>query len=108
MCKGLEPNSNLFPHEVIQGELGDEISAGYLTGPSHAHDVADDLPTAMVLAINGAENLLIDLQNAISSGNMRIYRSHDRVGVGLGSCLKNVYAIATGISDGLGLRFFVS
>ena len=64
LCKGLEPNSNMFPHEVIQGELGDEISAGYLTGPSHAHDVADDLPTAMVLAINGAENLLIDLQNA--------------------------------------------
>lgn len=103
LCKGLEPNSNMFPHEVIQGELGDEISAGYLTGPSHAHDVADDLPTAMVLAINGAENLLIDLQNAISSANMRIYRSHDRVGVGLGSCLKNVYAIATGLSDGLGL-----
>ena len=34
---------------------------------------------------------------------MRIYRSEDRIGVALGSCLKNVYAIATGLSDGLGL-----
>ncbi len=103
LCKGLEPTTNLFPHQVIQDVLGQEIASGYLTGPSHAHDVADKRPTAMVLAMNAPEDLLIGLQNAISSETMRIYSSEDRIGVGLGSCLKNVYAIATGLSDGLGL-----
>ena len=103
LCKGLEPNTNLFAHEVIQEELGREISSGYLTGPSHAHDVADNKPTAMVLALDCDDDELIVLQNSVSSGSMRIYRSDDRIGVALGSCLKNVYAIATGLSDGLGL-----
>ena len=103
LCKGLEPKSNLFAHDVIQDELGEDMGAGYLTGPSHAHDVAASKPTAMVLAMNRSEQELIELQESISSEHMRIYRSEDRIGVGLGSCLKNVYAIATGISDGLGL-----
>ena len=103
LCKGLEPQSNLFAHEVIQEELGDEIGSGYLTGPSHAHDVAINKPTAMVLAMDCKEVELIELQGNLSSESMRIYRSEDRIGVALGSCLKNVYAIATGLSDGLGL-----
>ncbi|MEJ6620546.1 MAG: NAD(P)H-dependent glycerol-3-phosphate dehydrogenase [Opitutae bacterium] len=103
LCKGLEPQSNLFAHEVIQEELGDEIGSGYLTGPSHAHDVAINKPTAMVLAMDCKEVELIELQSNLSSETMRIYRSEDRIGVALGSCLKNVYAIATGLSDGLGL-----
>jgi glycerol-3-phosphate dehydrogenase (NAD(P)+) len=103
LCKGLEPQSNLFAHEVIQEELGNEIGSGYLTGPSHAHDVAINKPTAMVLAMDCKEVELIKLQSNLSSKSMRIYRSEDRIGVALGSCLKNVYAIATGLSDGLGL-----
>ncbi|MDG0965409.1 MAG: NAD(P)-dependent glycerol-3-phosphate dehydrogenase [Opitutales bacterium] len=103
LCKGLEPKSNLFAHEVIQEELGSDIGSGYLTGPSHAHDVAVNKPTAMVLTMDCAETELIQLQSNLSSKTMRIYRSEDRVGVALGSCLKNVYAIATGLSDGLGL-----
>ena len=55
------------------------------------------------LAMDCKESELINLQSSLSSKTMRIYRSEDRVGVGLGSCLKNVYAIATGLSDGLGL-----
>ena len=103
LCKGLEPTSSLFAHEVIEEVLGNEIGTGYLTGPSHAHDVADSKPTAMVLAINRTDSELLELQRNLSSESMRIYRSDDRIGVGLGSCLKNVYAIATGLSDGLGL-----
>lgn len=103
LCKGLEPKSNLFAHEVMQEVLGDRIGCGYLTGPSHAHDVAAGKPAAMVLALNCEPNEVIELQASLSSSSMRIYRSEDRIGVGLGSCLKNVYAIATGLSDGLGL-----
>ena len=103
LCKGLEPESNLFAHEVIENVFGPDFGSGYLTGPSHAHDVAENKPTAMVLALNNNEEELIELQKNLSSECMRIYRSDDRIGVGLGSCLKNVYAIATGLSDGIGL-----
>ena len=103
LCKGLEPQSNLFAHEVMQDEWGDDIGAGYLSGPSHAHDVAEGKPAAMVLAMDCEEGELVELQRNLNSSTMRIYRSEDRIGVGLGSCLKNVYAIATGLSDGLGL-----
>jgi len=103
LCKGLEPSTNKFPHEIIQEELGPDFSCGYLTGPSHAHDVAVGKPAAMVLASNGGEERLLSLQNEIHSKSLRIYRSNDLMGVALGSCLKNVYAIAAGLSDGLGL-----
>lgn len=103
LCKGLEPQSNLFAHEVMTGEFGEDFSCGYLTGPSHAEDIAFGKPAAMVLAINGKEGERKNLQRELNSENLRIYRSDDLVGVSLGSCLKNVYAIATGISDGLEL-----
>lgn len=102
LCKGLEPLSNLFAHDVMSTELGEGISTGYLTGPSHALDVAIGKPSAMSLAMNLKVADLSDLRDAISSPCMRVYSTDDLVGVGLGSCLKNVYAIATGISDGLG------
>lgn len=102
LCKGLEPASNLFAHEVISEEMGDAKAAGYLTGPSHAHDVAIGKPGAMSLAMNLAQSDLHNLRDAISSPMLRIYSTDDLVGAALGSCLKNVYAIATGISDGLG------
>ncbi len=103
LCKGLEPYSTKFAHEVIQDELGMDISSGYLTGPTNAREIAEGKPAAMVLAINLKEDLLIALQDSVSSQTLRVYRSNDRVGVGVGSCLKNIYAIATGLSDGLGL-----
>lgn len=103
LCKGLEPETNLFAHEVMSREFGSNFSTGYLTGPSHAEDIATGKPAAMVLAINGSDLDRKKLQSEISSAFLRIYRSDDRTGVALGSCIKNVYAIATGISDGLGL-----
>ena len=103
LCKGLEPKTNLFAHQVIERELGSDYRSGYVTGPSHAEDIAQGKPAAMVLAMDGSESERQSLQIELSSSHLRMYRSDDRVGVALGSCLKNVYAIATGISDGLGL-----
>ena len=48
LCKGLEPGSNLFAHEVMSEELGSDYSCGYLAGPSHAEDIAEGKPAAMV------------------------------------------------------------
>lgn len=103
LCKGLEPETNLFAHQVMERELGSNYRSGYVTGPSHAEDIAQGKPAAMVLAMDGSESERRSLQIELSSSHLRMYRSDDRVGVALGSCLKNVYAIATGISDGLGL-----
>ena len=102
LCKGLERESNLFAHQVMSQEIGQGIATGYLTGPSHAHDIAIGKPGAMSLALNLDQGELNELRNSISSPSLRIYSTNDLVGVALGSCLKNVYAIATGISDGLG------
>lgn len=101
LCKGLDPQSNLFAHEVMREELGQAVSVGYLTGPSHAHDIAVGMPAAMSLANDGTEVQTESLRDALSSARLRIYSTNDLLGVALGSCLKNVYAIATGISDGL-------
>ncbi len=103
LCKGLEPGTNFFAHEVIKEATNDQLAAGYLTGPSHAHDIAVGKPSALSLAIDLPDIALERLRDQVGSNRMRVYSSKDLVGVGLGSCIKNVYAIATGISDGLGL-----
>lgn len=103
LCKGLEPSSNKYAHEVMGEVFGKSMPCGYLTGPSHASELAIGKPAAMCLAVDSSEVETKTLQEAISSSTLRIYRSDDRVGAAIGGTLKNVYAIAVGISDGLGL-----
>ena len=103
LCKGLEPETNLLPHQVMREELGDDSSVGYLSGPTYAKEVAEGKPAALVVAASGDESFLEKAQASLSSDTLRAYRSDDLLGVGLGGCLKNVYAIAAGIGDGLGL-----
>jgi len=98
--KGLEPGSAKFLHQVVEEELGD-IEKAILSGPSFAMEVAQGLPTAVTVA---AENLsFANTVAALFHGNrFRVYTSDDMIGVELGGALKNVLAIAAGISDGLG------
>ena len=103
LCKGLEPDTFLLPHEVLNEELGKDASVGYLSGPTYARDVALGKPAAAVIATSGNKDLQTRIQTALSSSSLRAYGSDDVYGVGLGSCLKNIYAIAVGISDGLDL-----
>lgn len=103
LCKGLEPGTFLLPHEVLNEELGKDASVGYLSGPTYARDVALGKPAAAVIATSGNKDLQTRIQTALSSSSLRAYGSDDVYGVGLGSCLKNIYAIAVGISDGLDL-----
>ena len=108
LCKGLEPETSLMPHQVIQRELAEAgalnrgIQTAVLSGPSFASEVAKGMPCALTVASDSDE--LIRLTQAVfHHGNMRVYGSHDIVGVELGGAIKNVLAIATGIGDGLGL-----
>ncbi|MEI6862563.1 MAG: NAD(P)H-dependent glycerol-3-phosphate dehydrogenase [Verrucomicrobiota bacterium] len=102
LAKGLETGTHLRPSEVIAAMVP-EVAAGALTGPSHAAEVARGQPAAMVLAVAGAEGLLADAQAALSGPALRIYTTDDVTGAEIGSCLKNVYAIAAGCCEGLGL-----
>jgi len=102
LCKGLEEQSLLLPHQIVQQELGDKLPCGALSGPSFAQEVADGQPCA--LTIGTTFPLLSDLVvSAIHGPSIRVYSSDDLVGVEVGGAVKNILAIATGIADGLGL-----
>ncbi|MCX7175595.1 MAG: NAD(P)-dependent glycerol-3-phosphate dehydrogenase [Proteobacteria bacterium] len=103
VCKGLEAGSGLLPHQVAGEEMTSSAPAhGVLTGPSFAEEVARGLPTAITLASADAGFARTTAQ-ALSSPHLRIYTGNDVVGAEVGGAVKNVLAIATGISDGLGL-----
>lgn len=102
LCKGLERDSLLKPAEVVQAVLP-EVTHGVLSGPTFAGEVAAGKPTAMVLASHGEPSLLEKVQQALTNDALRVYRSSDVVGVELGGCLKNIYAIGVGICDGLNM-----
>lgn len=103
LCKGLEEGTQKLPSEVLDEEIPG-LTHGVLSGPTFASQVAEGQPSALVLATNGSEEETAQLQAALSSETLRVYTSSDLVGVELGGCLKNVYAIASGLCDGLGLR----
>ena len=98
--KGLEPNSALLPHEVAAQELGADYAWGALSGPSFAAELVRGLPTAVTLAMNDGNAAKLAAQ-ALHANSLRVYTSDDVVGVAVGGALKNVMAIAAGISDGM-------
>lgn len=101
LVKGLEVSSHLRPSAVMAAVLpGLKVAA--LTGPTNADEVARGLPAAMVLAASGGGDLGA-LQAAMSGSTLRIYTGDDLAGAEYGACLKNIYAIAAGICDGLRL-----
>ncbi len=101
-AKGLEESSYLRMSEVLKQILKDESRIAVLSGPSHAEEVAKQLPTTIVAASTNPA-LASTLQSVVHSDSLRVYTSSDIVGVELGGALKNVIAIAAGITDGLGL-----
>jgi len=102
LAKGLELGSHMRPSQVIAAALPGPM-VGALSGPSNAPEVARGLPAAMVLASKGEESLLHEVQAAISGPTLRVYTTDDLAGVEFGSGLKNIYAIAAGCCEGLGL-----
>lgn len=98
--KGLEPQTALLPHEVAAEVLGKNYAWGALSGPSFAAELVRGLPTAVTLAMNDASAAKL-AASALHAGSLRIYTSDDVTGVAVGGALKNVMAIAAGISDGM-------
>jgi len=101
-CKGFDPASGLLPHELIASTLPECKRVGALSGPSFALEVARGLPAALTVA-SLDDAFAATSAAALNGSPLRVYSSTDLVGVELGGALKNVMAIAAGISDGLGL-----
>lgn len=103
-CKGFLPDSGQLPHEIAQAAFASlpGVGLGVLSGPSFAHEVAQGLPVALTIATTQAGTAQATV-SALHGANARIYSSRDVIGVEVGGALKNVMAIACGISDGLGL-----
>lgn len=97
-CKGIEISTGRGPAQIIH-DVCPEATPALLSGPSFAVDIAAGLPTAMTLAAKDPE----PLQRALSTDTLRLYRSTDMVGVETGGALKNVIAIACGLTIGAGL-----
>ncbi len=102
LCKGFEEGTGLMPHEIAAQTMGGEARVGALSGPSFAAEVARGLPCALTLASKDA-GFAREAAATLHGGRMRVYYSTDLVGVEVGGAVKNVMAIAAGISDGLGL-----
>lgn len=98
--KGIEQETGLLLHQVVEDVLGDQHPLAVISGPTFAREVAAGLPTAMTVASSHPP-----LQNAVSGlfhgDSLRMYTSDDTTGVELGGAVKNVLAIAVGISDGM-------
>jgi glycerol-3-phosphate dehydrogenase (NAD(P)+) len=102
LCKGFEEGTGLLPHEIAAQTMGAQARCGALSGPSFAAEVARGLPCALTLASKDA-GFAREAAALLHGGRMRVYYSTDLVGVEIGGAVKNVMAIAAGISDGLGL-----
>lgn len=99
VTKGLEDGTHLRMSQVVAQETGREVVA--LIGPSHAEEVAVDVPTGL-LAAHQDQRLAEFVQDAFMADTLRVYTSPDPVGAELGSALKNVIALCAGVTDGLG------
>lgn len=100
--KGIEASTLLTLTEVIEDELKNPaLSYVALSGPTHAEEVALDLPTTVVAASENPDAAR-KAQELFRTPRMRVYANPDRKGVEIAGALKNIIALAAGISDGLG------
>ncbi len=98
--KGIEHGTLMTVSSILEELAGRQVAV--LSGPSFAEEVIKKLPTAVTIAAENYETALL-LQDVFNTDYFRVYTNTDVLGVELGGALKNVMAIASGISDGLGL-----
>lgn len=105
-AKGIENDTLLTMSEVLLEVLPATVaeSLAFLSGPSFAREVAAGMPTAVVAAASRPQ-VARRVQEAFSTDAFRVYTNDDVIGVELGGALKNVIALAAGVSDGLGFGY---
>lgn len=100
IAKGIEPVTKKRLSEVISEELPNNPVV-ILSGPSHAEEVAKDIPTTVVVTSLHMEHAK-KVQDLFMTNNFRVYTNDDIIGVEIGGAVKNIIALAAGISDGIG------
>ena len=101
VSKGIEKDTSLLLHQVVEQELDGQNPVVVLSGPSHAEEVGRGVPTAVVVACGNRDAALL-AQDLFMSRQLRIYTSPDITGVEIGAALKNVIALCAGCCDGMG------
>ena len=99
--KGIEHGTGMRMSQILS-ELFPDQKVAVLSGPNLAAEVVQNFPTATVIGCNDAE-CATNLQGILGSPRFRVYTSQEVTSIELGGALKNVFAVAAGISDGLGL-----
>jgi len=100
--KGFEPGSGRFLHEVAREVLGPDVALAVVTGPSFAKEVAAGLPTALTVHADPPDFARV-VAGVLHGPAFRAYTGDDLLGAELGGAMKNVLAVATGVSDGMQL-----
>jgi glycerol-3-phosphate dehydrogenase (NAD(P)+) len=102
--KGIEQNTGLILPDVVVEVLGEKTrrQVSFVSGPSFAHDVIRGLPTSVVGSAYDAE-VMLTVAEAFNTQTFRVYPNTDIHGVAYGGALKNIIAIACGVSEGLAL-----
>lgn len=100
IAKGIEEGTNLRLSQIIKQELP-KNPVVVLSGPSHAEEVAQNIPTTLVAS---SEDMIYaqKVQDLFMDTNFRIYTNNDIIGVEIGGAIKNIIALAAGVSDGIG------
>ncbi|QDP73406.1 NAD(P)-dependent glycerol-3-phosphate dehydrogenase [Legionella israelensis] len=101
LTKGVDPKTHKLLSDLVKERFGENLPIGVIAGPSFAREVALSLPTALTIASN-EKKYQSQLQQLLHQNNLRVYRSFDITGVQICGAIKNILAIACGISDGLG------
>lgn len=99
IAKGIEEGTNLRLSQVIEEELVNPVVV--LSGPSHAEEVAREIPTTIVASSKNME-IAKTIQDLFMAPSFRVYTNDDIIGVEIGGAVKNIIALAAGVGDGLG------
>lgn len=101
VAKGIEKDTLMTMSEIIKDVLGQDYKVAALSGPTHAEEVAIGLPTLIVAACED-EEVAKEVQREVNNDVLRVYTNTDIKGVELCGALKNIIALAAGMSEGLG------
>lgn len=103
VAKGIENETLLTTTQVLRQVLEQvpRVQIGIVSGPSHAEEVVEEKPTTVVAAAYSS-SVVQEIQSTFMTPRLRVYLNHDVLGVEIAGSVKNIMAIAAGISDGLG------
>ena len=101
VAKGVEPETLFTMSEIIKDVLGQDFNVVALSGPTHAEEVAIGLPTLIVSACEN-EKIANEVRDTINNPVLRVYSNIDIKGVEIAGALKNIIALASGMSQGMG------